>query len=233
MKKTLAILTALLLCLLTLPALAADDDATVTAVGTATITVEPDMATFSVGVNTQDVSVAAAQTANAATMTKVIDSLKAQNIAAEDLQTENYSISPVYDYQGGDTGNEQTLTGYLVSNTVVVTVRDLAALPTLLDAAVAAGANQTYGVNFASSKNAEAFDQALTAAAQDALRKAKLMAQAIGREAGDVLYLEEANDVYLAYTNSKAMASDAAMGTPIEAGTLTVTANVRAEVALR
>ena len=232
MKKTLAILTALLICLLALPALA-EDAATVTAVGTATVTVEPDMATFTVGVNTQDVSVAAAQTDNAATMTKVIDSLKAQKISADDLQTENYSISPVYDYQGGESGNEQTLTGYIVSNTVVVTVRDLTALPTLLDAAVTAGANQSYGVTFISSKNAAAFDQALTAAAQDALRKAKLMAQAIGREAGDVLSLEEANDVYLSYTNSKTMAYDSAMGTPIEAGTLTVTANVRAEVAIK
>ena len=232
MKKTLAIVAALLLCLFALPALA-EGDATVTAVGTATVTVVPDMANFTVGVSTQEVTVAAAQTANAAAMNKVIDSLKALNIAADDLQTENYSISPVSDYQSGENGDEQMLKGYMGSNTVVVTVRDLTALPTLLDAAVAAGANQSYGVNFTSSNSAAAFDEALTAAAQDALRKAKLMAQAIGRDTGDVVYLEEANDVYMAYTNSKSMAYDSAAGTPIEAGTLTVTANVRAEVAIK
>lgn len=234
MKKTVALLLALLLvCLLALPALAEGDDATVTAVGTASVTVTPDRATFTAGVTTQDAQVKTAQALNAAAMTKLLDAFKALGVAAEDLQTQNYTVNPVYEYDSATSSGQQTLTGYMVSNSVVVTVRDLARLPELLDAAVTAGANQTYGIGFESSQTAAAYDQALAAAAQDALRKAKLLAQAAGREAGDVLTLAEANDVYLSYSANKAMAYDVAGGTPIEAGTLTVSANVHVEMQLR
>lgn len=232
MKKMLAILTALLLCMAALPALAQSDVATVTAVGTASVTVTPDKATFTAGVTTQDAQVKTAQALNAAAMTQLLDALKALGIAAEDLQTQNYTVSPVYDYDATSAGGQQALTGYSVSNSVVVTVRDLAKLPELLDAAVSAGANQTYGIGFESSQTAAAYDQALAAAAQDALRKASLLAQAAGREAGDVIALAEANDVYLGYSAGKAMAMDSA-ATPIEVGTLTVSANVRVEMALK
>ena len=232
MKQTLAILTAILISLFALPALA-EDAPTVTAVGTATVTLTPDRATFIAGVNTQAKQVNEAQTANAAAMNQVLDALKAMNVEPQDLQTQNYSISPQYDYSSDMMDGQQQLIGYTVSNTVVVTVRDLAKLPELLDAAVAAGANQTYGINFESSQSAAAFDTALTAATQDAMRKAKLMADAVGMAVDMVVHLEEANDTYMYYTNSKAVAYDTGMGTPIEVGTLTVTANVRAEVALR
>jgi len=230
-KRILALTLSLMLVMFAVSALAEDtgdasDTDTVTATGTATVTLKPDMATFSVGVSTQDVLVVTAQTANATAMQSVIDSLKALGIAADDLQTDNYSISPVYDYQTGKLDNQQILKGYIVSNTVTVTVRNLDQLPALLDAAVAAGANQTYGVTFASSKSAEAYDQAMAAAAQDALRKAKLLAQAIGREAGDVLELEESSNTYTTYASNKSIAYDAAAATPIETGTLSVSANV-------
>lgn len=232
MKQTVAILLALLIALAALPALA-EEDATVTAVGTATVTLTPDKASFTAGVSTQDTQVKTAQEANAAAMAKVLESLKALGVAGEDLQTQNYSVNPVYDYQTGKLGDQQALVGYSVSNSVVVTVRDITALPTLLDAAVAAGANEAYGVSFESSQTAAALDQALAAAAKDALRKAKLMAQAIGRDLGEVEALWEASDVYMPYAASKTMAYDMAAGTPIEIGTLSVTANVRAEVNLQ
>ena len=231
-KKIIAIATLLTLCLFALPALADEGEASVTAVGTATVTVTPDRAVFTAGVTTQDVTVATAQTQNAQAMQALIDAIKAQGVAAEDLQTSNYSINPVYDYNTGKLGDQQTLIGYTVSNTVTVTVRMLDNLPALLDAAVAAGANQTYGISFESSQNAAAYDQAMAAAAQDALRKAGLIATAIGKQVGDVVEIAEANDVYVSYAG-KSAAYDSAAATPIEVGTLTVTANVRAEVRLK
>lgn len=236
-KKIVALSLALALLVFAVPALGESADSsdmdTVTAVGTATITLTPDMATFTVGVSTQDQWLAAARKQNAELMQKVLDSLKAAGVDAKDLQTENYSVNPVYDYQNGKFGQLQTLSGYSVSNNVSVTVRKLDQLPDLLDAAVAAGANQTYGVNFQSSQNTAAYDQALAAAAQDALRKAKLMAEAMGRTVGKVISLSEANDVYVSYASSKTFAYDAAAATPIEAGTLTVSANVRAVVEMQ
>jgi len=231
MKKLIAVMLVLLMALAAIPALA-EDDATVTAVGTASVTVVPDQASFTVGVSTQETQVQSAQATNAAAMNQVIEALKAQGVAAEDMQTQNYSVNAVYDYQYGKLGEQQTLVGYSVSNTVTVTVRVLDSIPALMDAAVTAGANLIYGISFESSASDAAADQALAAAAQDALRKAKLLAEALGQTAGEVVSLAEANDVYTAYS-SRSMAYDAGAATPIEAGTLTVTATVRIEVALK
>ena len=235
MKKWLAMLLTLCLMLAALPALAeadTDDRPVITALGTATVTLVPDMATFTVGVTTQQTLVAAAQSANATAMQSVLDALKALGIDAKDMQTDNYTVSPVYDYQNTKLDSQQILIGYAVTNNVTVTVRQLDQLPALLDAAVAAGANQTYGINFQSSKSDEAYDQALAAAAKDAVRKAGLLATALGRAPGDLISVQEANDAYPAYASSKSAVYDSA-ATPIETGTLSVAANVRVQMALQ
>ncbi|MCE5342657.1 MAG: SIMPL domain-containing protein, partial [Eubacteriales bacterium] len=232
MKKLLmlVLVSAMVLGLSVAPALA-DGVQTVTAQGTAIVTVTPDQASFTAGVTTQDKTVAAAQSANSTAMQAVLTALKAQGVAEEDLQTAYYNISPVYDYSGNS--SDQTVTGYSVSNSVTVTVHDLSLLPALLDAAAAAGGNETYGVDFSSTQYAKAYDQALAAAVQDALRKAALMAQALNRTTGAVISLTETNDTSYSYTSGKGMMYDSASSsTPIQSGTLSVSANVTIVVAL-
>ncbi len=227
MKKLLGILLVLALVLVSVPALAEGD--TVTAIGSGSVTLVPDMATFSVGITTQDALITTAQSANAAAMQAVIDALVALEVAREDIQTEYYSVYPVYDYSA----STPAVTGYEVSNTVTVVVRDLASLPTLLDGAVEAGANNVYSLNFLSSEQNAAYDQALTAAAQDALRKAALMAQAIGREAGDPLSITENASSGTIYTERAMYSLDSSYATPIENGLITVSAEVSAVVAMK
>jgi uncharacterized protein YggE len=225
MKKRMFLMLALTLvcCLAAAPALA--DARTVTAEGSATVTVAPDSATFSAGVTTQDVLVTAAQSANADAMQAVLAALKAQGVAEEDLQTYNYSVNPVYDYSSDS--YDPTIKGYSVTNTVQVTVRDL-----YPDAAVAAGATETYGIDFQSTQSSAAYDQALKAAVEDALRKASLMAQALERTTGDVLSLTETDTYDYSTRNFAYMALDSASSTPIQSGTLSVTAGVTAVVEL-
>jgi len=229
MKKFLAVILALALCLFTAAALAEDTSQTVTALGTATVTVTPDSASFSAGVTTQDTEIKTAQAVNSEAMQAVVAALEAAGVADEDLQTENYSISPTYDYSG----DTQATTGYSISNTVQVTVRDLNQLSALLDAATTAGANETYGVTFTSSQYDTAYDQALQAAVLDAVRKAGVMAQATGLEAGSVISLAETGNTYLYAAGSSAMEMDDDSATPIQNGTLSVTANVTAVVELK
>ncbi|MBN1778292.1 MAG: SIMPL domain-containing protein [Clostridiales bacterium] len=224
MKKLLGILVIIALCTLSVSALAAGD--TVTATGSATVILVPDMATFSIGVTTQATLIATAQAANNAAMQAIIAALTSLGVAPEDLQTDQYSIYPVYDYQD----YSQTVKGYEISNTITVTVRALDQAPSLLDAAVEAGANTVYSLGFQSSQEDAAYEQALKAAAQDALRKAALMAQAIGREAGGVLSLAENTNISVSYSGIREYSLDSSYATPIESGTITVTAEVVAVV---
>lgn len=227
MKKLFGFLLIVSLLLVSVSAMAAGD--TVTAVGSGSVTLVPDMATFTVGITTQDALITTAQSANAAAMQAVIDSLAALGVAREDIQTEYYSVYPVYDYST----STPSVTGYEVSNTVTVIVRDLKSLPTLLDGAVEAGANNVYSLNFLSSEQNAAYDQALTAAAQDALRKAALIAQAIGREAGEPLSISENAGSGVIYSDRAAYALESSYATPIESGLITVSAEVSAVVTMK
>ena len=228
MKKLLALLLTLALSLTAVCALAEE---TVTALGSSNVSLTPDLATFTVGVTTQDASVTSAQAANAKTMQSVLDALYALNVAESDVRTENYGVNALYGYSNGKIGDQQYLKGYEVSNGVTVTVRDIAQLGSLLDATVAAGANQTYGLSFQSTQNAAAYDQALQAATKEALRKAELIAQATGKTVADVLSLTEQNGGSAFYTANTTY-DIAAASTPIEVGTLTVTATVEAVVSV-
>ena len=66
--------------------------------GSGSVTGEPDIATLYLGVSVEKKTVEAAREAAASAMTAVIDSLKANAIAENDIQTENFSIYPQYDY---------------------------------------------------------------------------------------------------------------------------------------
>ena len=228
MKRILGILVVLALCIVSVSAMA--EGATISAIGSGTVTLVPDMATFSVGITTQNALVSRAQSINAATMQTIVDTLLENGVAREDIQTSQYSVYPVYDYQG----SYSVVTGYEVSNTVTVVVRKLDQMPALLDASVQAGANNVYSLGFQSSKQAAAYDEAMQAAAQDALRKASLMAQAIGKEAGAVQSLTESGYTTALYTENRSYAMmDSAAGTPIENGQITVTAEVVAVIEIK
>ena len=66
--------------------------------GSGSIAGEPDIATLKLGVSVEKETVAEAREAAAVAMTAVLDSLKANDIAEEDIQTERFSIYPQYDY---------------------------------------------------------------------------------------------------------------------------------------
>lgn len=227
MKKFLCLILVIALSLFAVSALA--EGTTVSAIGTGTVALEPDMATFSVGITTQDTLVTTAQTANNAAMQAVLTSLLALGIGENDVQTDYYSVYPVYNYDS----STPTVTGYEVSNTLTVIVRDLPQLASLLDAAVEAGANNVYSLGFQSSQQATAYDQALKAAAQDAQRKAIMMAQAVGREAGATLSLEEMSDSGILYASDRSYAMELSSSLPIETGMITVSAQVLAVVEMK
>ena len=71
-----------------------------------------------------------ALTANSEAMTRILALLKTSGIAEKDIQTSNFSVQPRYDYSNN---SQPRLTGYDVSNTVTVAVRQLSSLGAVLD----------------------------------------------------------------------------------------------------
>ncbi|CAN5125753.1 SIMPL domain-containing protein [soil metagenome] len=182
----------------------------------------PDLAIVTVGVVSQGTTAREALSANNAAMEKLLAALKAAPIEDRDIQTSNFSVNPRYNY-GENNAQPPSITGYDVSNSVTVSVRNLEKLGGVLDTVVSEGSNQINGVMFTIAEPQSLEDDARKQAVADALRKAKLYAQAAGVTLGAIVAISEGGGYrppVPAY--AKAMRSDAAPAVPMAEGEQTV-----------
>ena len=149
---------------------------------------QPDQATVIVGVDTFAPTVAEATSQNQATLDGVMAALEAAGIAAEDIQTTNYSLYAEQIY--GDRGPEG-IAGYRISNQVNVKIRDIALVGDVLAAVTEAGANAIYGVNFSVADPAALEAEARAAAMDDARKRAESLAELGGVALGDIQVISE------------------------------------------
>lgn len=199
--------------------------------GEGRVKVTPDAASVVVGVEIFNEALADAQAEANAVTQAINDAATAAGIEEDDLQTVNYNVFVIneYDNDGTIVGVE----GYMVTNQVQVTIRDLDSLGGLLDQMVQAGANTVYGVSFFVSDPSEAASQARQLAVADAQAKADELASSLGTEITGVVTVTEtsapapaAQDVM--YEADMAGAGRAGGSVPISAGSTEVI--VRVEV---
>ncbi|HEU5330236.1 MAG TPA: SIMPL domain-containing protein [Thermomicrobiales bacterium] len=157
---------------------------TISVTGVGRVSVTPDMAYTTFGVETSNTNLAQAQSDNATQMAAVIAKLKSLGIADKDIQTIGYIVSPQYD-------KDQKVTGYRVDNSVRVTVRDLKNLGSTIDAVVAAGANRVTGISFDLSNKDAATQQAREQAVADARAKAEQYAKLVNLQLGAPVTISE------------------------------------------
>lgn len=160
----------------------------VTVTGESMIAVAPDTAAIRIGVTSQGKTAREASEANAKRMTSVLAAIKDSGIADRDVQTSRLSLQPQYDPNKSGTAR---LLGFQVTNQVTIKIHDIDKLPTILDRAIAAGANEMSGIEFIVSEQSKLLDQARDDAIADARRKAELYARAAGAKLGHVLSIIE------------------------------------------
>lgn len=114
---------------------------TVTVNGSSSLRQQPDRVSFSVGVETQAATVAEAYRANNTKLNTVLAALKQRGVQSAEIQTSNFSMT-----SRDDEG--KPLIGFRVSNVVTVTRSVPGDLSELIQAAVAAGANQAGSARF-------------------------------------------------------------------------------------
>ncbi|GAC1663889.1 MAG: hypothetical protein PVS2B3_17290 [Steroidobacteraceae bacterium] len=140
----------------------------------------------------------------------------------------SYAVNPNYQYHPN--GAEPTISGYAASNTVQVTLDDLARIGGVIDAATGSGANHVQGIQFTLRDQDAVRARALREAATRARAEAEVLAAALGLKVVRVLSVEELSprSVPVRYNAApRAMAGAVAdVATPVEAGTLDITADV-------
>lgn len=146
-----------------------------------------DRATISVSVLTRGTSVEPASADNARRVRAVMDTLKSLGIAADQIETSNYNVSPEMQYP--TTNQTPRVSGYTVTNSVLVRLRRIEDVGRVIDASLAKGANEISSLQFTSSKADSVRAVALAAAVADARSQAEAMARAAGGSLGALLEL--------------------------------------------
>lgn len=176
----------------------------------------PDKATITVGVQTKGIDAQTALSANSTKLNAVVAAIQEQGVAVDHIQTSDLNL--YLDSQSNT---------YQASHSLTVTLDNVSKVGTVLDAAVAAGANNSWGVEFGLKDTSAQEAQALTAAIANARKRADAMAAALGVS---VTGVGSASDVQysppIQYAGVARAASAPSAATQVQPGQLTTSADV-------
>ncbi|MBF6211221.1 SIMPL domain-containing protein [Nocardia puris] len=161
----------------------------VTVVGTGEVRGAPDILTADLGVEVTADNVSTAIGRANERASAMTDAVVAAGVPREDITTTDVTITPVY----APDGDGRTVTGYRAANSVRVVVRDLPKASAVLDAAVAAGGDETRlrSVSFDLDDDSQLLADARTRAFEDARARAQQYADLSGDDLKDVITITE------------------------------------------
>ncbi len=200
---------------------------TINVTGSGKISVAPDITQLNFEVITTNPSPVTAQIENNEKMNKVYENLTTLGVAKADIETAAFSISPIWDYNQDKKASE--LTGYRVTNSIVVKIRKIEQAGKVIIAVTEAGVNSIQGMTFDVNDRAPHRIEALKAAAQDARQQAEVVATALGLKLGTVRSVNVENSydyprpMMVSYSDR---ASLNGVSAPISANNVEVTARI-------
>ena len=159
--------------------------------GQGIVTITPDIALLDLGVSAQADTVAEAQSQAAGAMDEVIAVLLENGIQRKDIQTRQFSITPLTRFD--ETTRQTTITGYQVDNIVNVKVRSVENTGAIIDAVAEAAGNLTRinNISFSTDNPEQYHEQARELAMNDARAKAEQLAGLAGVTLGEPTFISE------------------------------------------
>jgi hypothetical protein len=152
--------------------------------GEGKITVVPDQAVLTVGVQNIGKEAAEVKSLNDATIDKVIKFLKKSGIPATDYKTDNVSLYKSYDY-------EKKKHNYQANQNLSITLKDISKYDEIMMGLNETGINSIQGVEFKSSKMEEHERAARKQAMQDAKQKANDYVSVLGQKIGKAILISD------------------------------------------
>ncbi|HEY7917914.1 MAG TPA: SIMPL domain-containing protein [Acidimicrobiales bacterium] len=185
----------------------------------------PDILTITIGVNVSGPTAAAALSDANGQATRLTDNLKLSGVVPTDIQSTDFSIAPTYAQNG-------SITGYQVSNTLLVTLHDLTDAGQVIDKAAASVGNaiRINGLTFAVSNTGNVDGQARAAAVTTAAAHARAMATAAAESLGGICSVNDSttgpSPTYFALNGGDQASAASGAAVPLEPGTQQATAQV-------
>ncbi|MFT8322602.1 MAG: SIMPL domain-containing protein [Bacillus sp. (in: firmicutes)] len=196
--------------------------------GASILSLEPTVAKLQLGTVTEALELEQAQQENAKIIQQVIQAIMGIGISQENIQTADFTIFPQYDY----VDNKQQFKGYQVTHMLSITVEKLEQTGEVIDTAVQNGANRVSSIQFTVLNKDFYYKQALKAALEDAVTKAKLMVKSfpVTLDPIPVNIIEQTTEpTPLPYTTLAKSEFVGGVSTTIEPGQISIEAKVEVE----
>lgn len=197
--------------------------------GQATIEMAPDVAWVSIAAEARAATPAAAQKEAAAAMNAVRAALSRAGTTEADLRTTGYSVQPDMDRSGG----RSRVIGYTARNQIEVKVVELDRLGAVIDAAGSGGATSMSGLRFDLADRAGAEREALRLAVEDAVFRARAIAEGARASLGPIVRIDEQSQFRPVYAREMMQTQMSAAETPVTPGQVSITAQVTLTVQIR
>jgi uncharacterized protein YggE len=193
--------------------------------GTGETFATPNTASFSFSVVEEGKTAKDAQGKASKLINSVLAGIKSVGIEDKDIKTVSYNLYPKYDYTrpeactaGYCPPGKQVLTGFELSQTVTVKVRDTEKAGEIVTKATESGAKNISGPDFVVDEIQKYQDQARDLAIKDAKEKADVLAKSLGVKLRRIVNFSEnggGNPVYFASGMAKAEAMSADVSAPV------------------
>ena len=200
--------------------------------GQGTVTVTPDIAMLSLGVEVQAANVAEAQTQATEAMDEVMAALTDNGVAEKDIQTQYYNIRQVTKWDRDK--EEEIVVGYQVTNTVNAKIREIAKAGTVIDAVATAGGDliRIDSIDFSVDDPSAYYEEAREEAMADAKDKAEQLAELAGGRLGKATYISESSQVPPPIYRQAVYEEAVATSTPISPGEMEISLTIQIAYAL-
>jgi len=224
MKKVL--IASVVLALLSLPVFSQPVDKLISVDGHGEVNVEPNVAYVRFGVEVIENEAVKAQTVNAERMTKLIQAMNDIGIERDNIETENYNLTPLTKY-GPD--KKIQIIGYRCDNQVTVTIDNMDTVGNVIDKGISAGADRVDSLTFSIKDEQKYKYIALEKAVEDAKGKARTIENAAKVQIKRIYNISEKGAAVMpvGFGRFAVAAMESALATPIISGKVKVTADVQ------
>lgn len=172
------------------------------------VSASPDLAILRLGVLTTAKSAKLSTELNNQAILRIFEVLKQKGISQDDYETERFQLSPQRQYRKG---LPPLITGYQVSNFLVIQIRDLDRVGEIMQSTIDAGGNNFESLTFRVEDDQEYLEQARVQAMEDALEKAETLAGTLNSIVGPPITIQEAAGHYRPMQERRMMQADAMM----------------------
>lgn len=202
----------------------------------ATEELDPTLVKISFAIETKEKNADTAANLNKEASTKAIGAVKAlvDTTKGESIKTTSYYLTPEYIYKDG----KRNLTGYMASNTLQVTLKDVSKAGKIISAALANGANSVNNLQFILEETNDNCNLLIQKASKGAKERADKIAQSMNTTVTGIKSITagcsssssfNASNYRLLNAKAEAAMDSAGASVPVESGKTQLRAYVNAD----